>query len=59
MDRIAHQGKGTDFFRHAYFTTNPQVSADLIQRVRYGKQVGEPGRQIVKAGPTTWKLPSE
>lgn len=58
MDMISYLGKRTDFFGHSYFTTNPQVSSDLIQLVRYRKKLGEPGRQLVKTGPITWTFPS-
>ncbi len=57
LDLISYQGKRTDFFGHSYFTTNPQVSSDLIQLIRYGKKLGEPGRQLIKTGPITWKFP--
>ena len=40
MDLISYLGKRTDFFGHSYFTTNPQVSSDLIQLIRYGQQAG-------------------
>jgi esterase/lipase superfamily enzyme len=58
MDMISYLGARTDFFGHSYFTTNPQVSSDLIQLVRYRKKLGEPGRQLVKTGPITWTFPS-
>jgi esterase/lipase superfamily enzyme len=57
MDLISYEGKRTDFFGHSYFTTNPQVSSDLIQLIRYGRKLGEPGRQLAKTGPVTWKFP--
>ena len=57
LDLISYQGKRTDFFGHSYFTTNPQVSSDLIQLIRYGKKLGEPGRELIKTGPITWKFP--
>jgi esterase/lipase superfamily enzyme len=54
---ISYEGERTDLFGHSYFTTNPQVSSDLIQLIRYGRRLGEPGRQLVKTGPVTWKFP--
>ncbi|MFZ0788846.1 MAG: alpha/beta hydrolase, partial [Chromatiaceae bacterium] len=57
LDLISYQGKRTDFFGHSYFTTNPQVSSDLIQLIRFGKRLGEPGRELIKTGPITWKFP--
>jgi esterase/lipase superfamily enzyme len=58
-DLISYQGERTDFFGHSYFTTNPQVSSDLIQLIRYGKQLGEPGRELIKTGRVTWRFPGE
>lgn len=57
IDLISYQGERTDFFGHSYFTSNPQVSSDLILLIRYGKQLGEPGRELIETGPTTWKFP--
>jgi esterase/lipase superfamily enzyme len=57
MDVISFEGKRTDFFGHSYFTTNPQVSSDLIQVIRYGRKLGEPRRQLIKTGPITWTFP--
>jgi esterase/lipase superfamily enzyme len=57
LDLISYQGKRTDLFGHSYFTTNPQVSSDLVQLVRYGRRLGEPGRELIKTGPVTWKFP--
>ena len=59
IDLISYEGKRTDLFGHSYFTTNPQVSTDLIQLIRYGKQLGEPGRELIKTGRVTWEFPVE
>jgi esterase/lipase superfamily enzyme len=59
LDLISYQGERTDFFGHSYFTTNPQVSSDLIQLIRYGKRLGEPGRELIKTGPITWTFPTD
>jgi esterase/lipase superfamily enzyme len=59
VDLISYEGKRTDLFGHSYFTTNPDVSSDLIQLVRYGKRLGEPGRRLIKTGPATWEFPIE
>jgi esterase/lipase superfamily enzyme len=59
LDLISYQGKRTDAFGHSYFTSNPRVSSDLIQLIRYGKSLGEPGRELVKTGPITWKFPTD
>ncbi len=57
IDLISYEGERTDWFGHSYFTTNPQVSSDLIELIRYGKQLGEPGRELIKTGRVTWKFP--
>lgn len=59
LDLITYEGKRTDAFGHSYFTSNPQVSSDLIQLIRYGKKPGEPGRQLIRTGPITWRFPVE
>jgi len=58
-DLIAYEGKRTDLFGHSYFTTNAEVSSDLIQLIRYGKALGEPGRTLIKTGRVTWRFPVE
>jgi esterase/lipase superfamily enzyme len=58
-DLISYQGERTDLFGHSYFTTNPEVSSDLIQLIRYGRQLGEPGRELVKTGRVTWRFPDD
>jgi esterase/lipase superfamily enzyme len=57
IDLISFEGKRTDLFGHSYFTTNPRVSSDLIQLIRYGKRLGEPGRELEKTGRVTWEFP--
>jgi esterase/lipase superfamily enzyme len=57
-DLISYEGERTDLFGHSYFTTNPQVSTDLIQLIRYGRQLGEPGRELIRTGLVTWKFPT-
>jgi esterase/lipase superfamily enzyme len=57
IDLISYQGKRTDLFGHSYFTTNPRVSSDLIKLLRYNKQLGEPGRELIKTGRVTWEFP--
>jgi len=56
IDLISYDGKRTDMFGHSYFATNPQVSSDLIELIRYGKQLGEPGRELLKTGRVTWEF---
>ena len=57
VDLISYEGKRTDLFGHSYFTTNPQVSSDVIQLIRYGRRLGEPGRELIKTGRVTWIFP--
>ncbi|MGD8207259.1 MAG: alpha/beta hydrolase [Thiohalocapsa sp.] len=57
IDIIVYEGKRTDAFGHSYFTTNPRVSADVIQLLRYDKGPGEPGRDLRRVGPVTWEFP--
>ena len=57
IDLIAYEGKITDFFDHAYSSSNPQVSSDLVQLIRYGRAPGEQGRELVPVGAKTWKFP--
>jgi esterase/lipase superfamily enzyme len=58
IDLISYEGKRTDWFGHSYFTTNPMVSSDLVELIRYGKKPGEPGRDyLINTGPVTWKFP--
>jgi len=58
-DLISYEGKRTDLFGHSYFTSNPQVSSDLIELLRYGKGPGDPGRDLIKTGRVTWRFPVE
>jgi esterase/lipase superfamily enzyme len=57
VDLITYEGDRTDLFGHSYFTTNPRVSSDLIAMLRYGKRLGEPGRELIQTGKVTWKFP--
>lgn len=54
---ISYLGERTDTFGHSYFTTNPEVSSDLIQMIRYGKELGEPGRELIQTSLVTWQFP--
>jgi esterase/lipase superfamily enzyme len=58
LDIIVYEGERTDIFGHGYFTTNPRVSSDVIQLLRYRKKPGEPGRELVQVGPIVWKFPA-
>jgi esterase/lipase superfamily enzyme len=50
----------TDPFGHNYFTSNPEVSADLIAVIRYGLKPNEPGRPLIEVSRPLWRLiPSE
>jgi esterase/lipase superfamily enzyme len=57
MDIIVYEGERTDVFGHSYFSTNPRVSSDVIQLLRYGKKPGEPGRELERVGPVVWRFP--
>jgi esterase/lipase superfamily enzyme len=58
VDIIVYEGKLTDTFGHSYFTTNPRVSSDVIQLLRYDRKPGEPGRELDQVGPIVWKFPA-
>ena len=58
VDFVIYEGRRTDRYGHFYFTSNPRVSSDLIQLLRYDKRPGDPGRELIKVGPITWKFPS-
>lgn len=57
IDILIYEGKRTDSYGHFYFTTNPRVSSDVIQLLRFGKKPGDPGRDLIKVGPIVWKFP--
>ncbi len=57
MDIIIYQGERTDLFAHSYFATNPRVSSDLIQLIRYGVSPGDSKRGLEKIGPVAWTFP--
>ena len=59
MDLIVYEGKRTDAFGHSYFTTNPRVSSDVMELLRYGKKPGDPGRDLVQVGPVVGKFPAQ
>lgn len=58
LDLIIFKGKRSDAIGHSYFTTNPRVSSDLIAMLRYGKRLGEPGRELEQVGPIVWRFPA-
>ena len=59
VDVVVYEGKRTDTFGHSYFTTNPRVSSDVIQLLRFRKKPGEPGRELLQVGPIVWKFPAD
>jgi len=59
IDIIVYQGRRTDIFGHSYFTTNPRVSSDVVELLRYGKAPGDPGRDLVRHGPIVWEFPPQ
>jgi esterase/lipase superfamily enzyme len=56
VDIIQVRGK-TDFFGHFYFTSDPQVSADIIAMLRYGLRPNEPGRPLEQVAGSFWRVP--
>jgi len=56
VDIIVYEGRKTDTYGHFYFTTNPRVSSDVIQLLRFGKKPSDPGRELEKIGPIVWKF---
>ena len=44
LDVVLVKGQRTDRFGHAYFVSNPEVSSDIIQLVRYGRKPGDQDR---------------
>lgn len=57
VNLIIYEGRRTDPAGHSYFTTNPRVSSDLVELLRYDKRPGQPGRELIKVGPIVWKFP--
>ena len=57
VDYIVYEGTRTDSHGHFYFTTNPRVSSDVIQLLRYGKKPSDSGRELIKVAPIVWKFP--
>jgi len=57
LDVVLVKGQRTDRFGHAYFVSNPEVSSDIIQLVRYGRKPGDPGRPLQKVAPSVWTFP--
>jgi esterase/lipase superfamily enzyme len=54
FDLIVYEGERTDAFGHSFFTSNPVVSSDLVQLIRFGKRPGDPERSLRRVGPVTW-----
>ena len=59
VDIIVYEGKRTDRFGHSYFSSNPRVSADLIELIRNGTPPDAPGRPLARSGKITWVFPDE
>jgi esterase/lipase superfamily enzyme len=56
VDVVQVSGK-TDPFGHSYFTSNPEVSADLIALIRFGLKPNEPGRPLIEVERPLWRVP--
>lgn len=59
LDFISYEGRRTDPFGHSYFHSNPEVSSDLIELIRYDKKPGDPGRPLERIGLVGWKFPED
>ncbi|CRI67903.1 conserved exported hypothetical protein [Thiocapsa sp. KS1] len=59
VDLITFTGERTDLFGHSYFTTNPKVSSDLVQLIRFGRNPDDPERNLLRTGPATWEFRAE
>ena len=46
----------TDMFGHSYFTSNPDVSSDLIALIRYGAKPGDALRPLVEIQRPFWRV---
>ena len=57
IDVIQVRGR-TDLFGHSYFTSKPEVSADLIAMLRYGLRPNEPGRPLEEIERPFWRVPT-
>ena len=57
VDVIIYEGERTDRFGHFYFSSNPRVSADLIELIRNGTPPGAPGRPLIRKGKIVWMFP--
>jgi esterase/lipase superfamily enzyme len=55
LDVISVSGT-TDMFGHSYFTSNPDVSSDLIALIRYGAKPGDPLRPLVEVARPFWRV---
>jgi esterase/lipase superfamily enzyme len=55
IDVISVSG-ATDIFGHSYFTSNPDVSSDLIALIRYGAKPGDALRPLVEVERPFWRI---
>jgi esterase/lipase superfamily enzyme len=55
VDVISVSGT-TDLFGHSYFTSNPDVSSDLIALIRYGAKPGDALRPLVEVARPFWRI---
>ena len=58
VDIIEVRG-ATDFFGHSYFDSNPNMSADIIARLRYGLRPNEPGRPLRQIAGPFWRVSAD
>jgi esterase/lipase superfamily enzyme len=57
VDFIEVQGT-PGFLGHSYFTSDPDVSSDLIAMIRYGLAPGAPGRPLEEIQRPFWRIPA-
>jgi len=46
----------TDMFGHSYFTSNPEVSSDIIAMIRYGAKPDDKLRPLVEVARPFWRV---
>jgi esterase/lipase superfamily enzyme len=46
----------TDMFGHSYFTSNPDVSSDLVALIRYDAKPGDALRPLVEVERPFWRV---
>jgi len=55
LDVVSQSGT-TDMFGHSYFTSNPEVSSDIIAMIRYGAKPDDKLRPLVEVARPFWRV---